>query len=123
MSKEPNCPKCQSQYTYADGSLWICPDCAHEWSQNETSAKGDQDSEQDKNSNIIKDAFGVVLENGDAVSIIKDLKVKGASAGIKVGTKIKNIKLVESDDGHNIACRIEGIGALNVKSEFVKKVN
>jgi protein PhnA len=92
----------------------MCPDCAHEWTPQAPAAAVVVDSS-------IKDAFGNILADGDSVSVIKDLKVKGTSSVVKVGTKVKNIKLVESDDGHNIACRIEGIGQMNLKSEFVKK--
>lgn len=111
-----NCPKCQSENTYEDGSLWICPECSHEWSGFVAEAESDTPSD-----NLIRDAFGNVLNDGDSVSVIKDLKVKGTSSTVKVGTKVKNIRLVESDDGHNIACKIDGIGAMNLKSEFVKK--
>ena len=110
----PNCPKCQSEYTYQDGDLLICPECSHEWKEGEASATEEQE--------IIKDANGNVLADGDSVTVIKDLKIKGSSSVVKVGTKVKNIRLIESDNGHNIACKIDGIGAMNLKSEFVKKV-
>lgn len=109
------CPKCSSEYPYEDGNLWICPECAHEWSATAEATPTVADT-------AIRDAHGNILSDGDSVSVIKDLKVKGTSSVVKVGTKVKNIRLVESDDGHNIACRIEGIGAMNLKSEFVKKV-
>ena len=116
MENELKCPKCSSPHVYQDGSLWICPECAHEWSQFQTEAN---ESSED---NTIKDANGTVLADGDSVTVIKDLKVKGSSSTVKVGTKVKNIRLIESDNGHNIACKIDGIGAMNLKSEFVKKV-
>lgn len=111
MSELPNCPQCQSSYTYQDGELLICPECAHEWSPaGEEAAGGDF---------IVKDANGNLLQDGDSVTVIKDLKVKGSSLVVKVGTKVKNIRLVDSD--HNIDCKIDGIGAMKLKSEFVKK--
>jgi protein PhnA len=115
MSNQPNCPQCSSENTYFDGSLWICPDCAHEWSEEI------KDAEDLASEGVIKDAHGNVLQDGDTVTVIKDLKVKGSSSTVKVGTKVKNIRLIESDNGHNIACKIDGIGAMNLKSEFVKK--
>lgn len=111
MSTLPNCPKCNSEYTYEDGSLYICPECAHEWSQVE--GLGDED--------VIRDANGTPLQDGDTVTVIKDLKVKGSSLVVKVGTKVKNIRLVDKD--HDIDCKIPGIGAMALKSEFVKKVS
>lgn len=113
MSNLPPCPKCNSEYSYQDGLLLICPECAHEW----TTAGEDTKSESTK---VIKDAHGNVLQDGDAVTVIKDLKVKGTSLVVKVGTKVKNIKLVEGD--HDIDCKIDGIGPMKLKSEFVKKV-
>jgi len=110
----PACPACSSTLTYEDGALFICPDCGHEWSQPSAPATGESTPE-------VRDAHGTVLHAGDSVSVIKDLKVKGSSSVLKVGTKVKGIRLVESDDGHNIDCRIEGIGAMRLKSEFVKK--
>lgn len=118
MSKEPSCPKCQSEYTYADGALWICPQCGHEWSQFQ---QGENEVETAPD-NQIRDAHGNVLSDGDTVTVIKDLKVKGASSVVKGGTKVKNIRLTDGGDGHNISCKIEGFGAMNLKSEFVKKV-
>jgi len=108
----PACPKCQCEYTYEDGLLLICPECAHEWPKSgESSDAGSGDSVVDSN--------GAVLEDGDSVTVIKDLKVKGSSSTVKIGTKVKNIRLVEGD--HNIDCKIPGIGAMKLKSEFVKK--
>lgn len=112
MDKLPNCPKCNSEYVYEDGSLLICPECSHEWS---VSADQEDDS-------VIKDANGNVLNDGDSVTVIRDLKVKGSSSSIKIGTKVKNIRLVpDSSDGHNIDCKIDGFGAMKLKSEVVKK--
>ena len=111
-----NCPKCNSENIYEDGSFWICPECSHEWNASATGEEVVADTS-------IKDAHGNLLQDGDTVSVIKDLKVKGSSSVVKVGTKVKNIRLVtDSTDGHNISCRIDGFGAMNLKSEFVKKV-
>lgn len=112
MSDLPHCPKCNSEYTYEDGNMLICPECAHEWS-NDTSADSSDDGL------VIKDANGNLLQDGDTVSVIKDLKIKGTSSVVKVGTKVKNIRLVEGD--HDIDCKITGIGPMKLKSEFVKK--
>ncbi|ENZ00429.1 hypothetical protein HMPREF1092_02596 [Clostridium thermobutyricum] len=112
MSTLPNCPKCNSEYTYEDGLMLVCPECAHEWNSNS--------EEVNEDVLVVKDANGNVLQNGDSVTIIKDLKVKGASSALKKGTKVKNIKLVEGD--HNIDCKIDGFGAMSLKSEFVKKI-
>ena len=109
----PNCPKCNSEYTYEDRSLFVCPECAHEWT-----LEVETDNSEDKK--IIKDANGNVLKDGDSVTVIKDLKVKGSSLALKVGTKVKNIRLVDGD--HNIDCKIDGFGAMSLKSEFVKKI-
>ena len=109
----PNCPKCNSEYTYEDGGLFICPECAHEWTAQAT-------AENNEGEKVIRDANGNVLNDGDTVTVIKDLKVKGSSSSIKIGTKVKNIRLVEGD--HDIDCKIEGFGAMSLKSEFVKKV-
>lgn len=113
MSDLPNCPKCDSEYTYQDGTILICPECSYEWS-------ADQVMEQGETSNEIIDANGNVLKDGDTVTVIKDLKVKGSSLVVKVGTKVKNIRLVDGD--HDIDCKIDGIGAMKLKSQFVKKV-
>jgi len=113
MSNLPNCPKCGSEYTYNDGIMNICPECAHEWSQDAQTESGADDR-------IIKDANGNELKDGDTVTVIKDLKVKGSSLVVKVGTKVKNIRLVDGD--HDIDCKIDGIGPMKLKSEFVKKV-
>lgn len=114
MSTLPNCPKCQSEYTYEDGDLLICPECSYEWSKNAIAS--------DDATAIIKDSNGNVLTDGDTVTVIKDLKVKGSSLVVKVGTKVKNIRLLpDASDGHDIDCKIDGIGAMKLKSEFVKK--
>lgn len=113
MSQLPNCPKCGSEYTYEDGNLYICPECAHEWSQDASLESSD--------TLVVKDVNGTILQDGDDVTVIKDLKVKGSSSGIKVGTKIKGIRLVEGNDGHNIDCKVTGVGAIKLKQEFVKK--
>ncbi|HTO15928.1 MAG TPA: zinc ribbon domain-containing protein YjdM [Edaphocola sp.] len=110
MSEHQSCPICKSEHVYFDEPLMICPECAHEWNPNET---------QDEDSFIVKDANGNQLQDGDTVVTIKNLPVKGASSSIKAGTKVKNIRLVNSD--HNIDCKIDGFGAMALKSEFVKK--
>ena len=112
MNEMPNCPSCQSTYTYHDGNLYVCPECAHEWTGEEQQADADE--------LIVKDANGNILQDGDTVSIIKDLKVKGSSSVLKIGTRVKGIRLVEGD--HNIDCKIDGFGAMKLKSEFVKKL-
>jgi protein PhnA len=118
MSAEPKCPKCQSEFTYADGHLWVCPSCAHEWSQSASSSEDTPETVQD---NAIYDSNKNVLADGDSVTVIKELKIKGSTSSVKVGTKVKNIRLVDGHDGHNIACKIDGIGSINLKSEFVRK--
>ena len=118
MTSLPPCPKCSSTYTYEDRNLLVCPDCAHEWSANKTEGA---DTAESHDGNNFCDAYGNLLVDGDSVTVIKDLKVKGTSSSVKVGTKVKNIRLVDSSDGHNIACKIDGFGAMNLKSEFVKK--
>jgi|SRR6185312_408728 len=119
MENESQCPKCQSQNIYADGNLWICPECSHEWSALDSTA-----AETDANisDNLVRDAHGNVLTNGDSVVVLKDLKVKGSSSTLKSGTKVKNIRLNDAGDGHDLSGKIDGIGAINLKSEFVKKI-
>lgn len=112
MSNLPKCPKCGSEYTYEDGILYVCPECAHEWAKDAATASVEQDS-------VVRDAYGNELHDGDAVTVIKDLKLKGSSTVVKVGTKVRNIRLVQGD--HDIDCKIDGIGAMQLKSEFVKK--
>ncbi|MDA3730802.1 zinc ribbon domain-containing protein YjdM [Niameybacter massiliensis] len=115
MSTLPNCPKCNSEYTYEDGSLLICPECAHEWTAAGAAAEAE--------ALLIKDANGNVLNDGDTVTVIRDLKVKGSSSVIKIGTKVKGIRLIhEATDGHDIDCKIDGFGAMKLKSEVVKKI-
>jgi protein PhnA len=118
MNPEVNCPKCNSENIYLDGNLWVCPECAHEWTPYENT-KADDVQVKDA---TVRDASGNALVNGDAVTVIKDLKIKGSSMVVKSGTKVRNIRLVDEDDGHNIACKIDGMGAINLKSEFVRKV-
>lgn len=111
----PDCPKCQSSYVYEDGGMYICPECSHEWSKDAVAKV-----EEDKGL-VVRDANGVLLQDGDTVTVIKDLKVKGSSTVVKVGTKVKNIRLVDGD--HDIECKVPGIGPMGLKSEFVKKVS
>ena len=111
MNTLPACPQCRDEYTYQDGDMLICPSCAHEWNPNEAVA-----AEATK---IWKDAHGHVLQDGDTVTLVKDLKIKGSSSVVKVGTKVKNIRLIEGD--HDIDCKIEGFGPMQLKTEFVKK--
>ncbi|MCA1937438.1 MAG: alkylphosphonate utilization protein [Dechloromonas sp.] len=112
MSQLPNCPQCNSAFTYEDGPLYICPECAHEWSKDAPVAEVEE-------SKVWRDANGNELKDGDSVTVIKDLKIKGSSSVVKVGTKVRNIRLVDGD--HDIDCKIDGIGAMQLKSEFVKK--
>jgi protein PhnA len=113
MSNLPNCPACGSAYAYADGAMLVCPECGHEWSS-ETGAPSPDDA-----SRVHRDAVGNVLADGDSVTVIKDLKVKGASGALKAGTKVRGIRLVDED--HDIDCRIDGFGPMKLKSEFVRK--
>lgn len=113
MSNLPNCPKCNSQYTYEDGTLLVCPECAHEWTLESQEASAPEEK-------VYTDAHGTILVDGDSVTVIKDLKVKGSSSVVKKGTKVKNIKLIDED--HDIDCKIDGIGAMKLKTEFVKKL-
>jgi len=112
MSTLPKCPKCSSEFTYEDGAMYICPECAHEWSKDAATDSAEQ-------KRVWRDANGNELQDGDSVTVIKDLKIKGSSSVVKVGTKVKNIRLVDGD--HDIDCKIDGIGAMQLKSEFVKK--
>ena len=113
MSNLPKCPACGSEFTYEDGDMYVCPECAHEWPKEGT-------TEDNTEGRIFKDANGNVLQDADTITVIKDLKVKGSSLVVKVGTKVKNIRLVDGD--HDIDCKIDGIGAMKLKSEFVKKI-
>lgn len=112
MSTLPNCPNCGSEHTYEDGLLFVCPECGHEWSK-EAAASADSGDK------VVRDANGNQLQDGDTVTVIKGLKIKGSSQMVKVGTKVKNIRLVDGD--HDIDCRIDGIGPMKLKSIFVKK--
>lgn len=112
MTDLPKCPECGSAYTYEDGAMYVCPECGHEWSREAAAVPAEGKP-------AVTDAYGNALADGDTVTVIKDLKVKGSSAVVKVGTRVKNIRLVEGD--HDIDCRIDGIGAMKLKSEFVKK--
>ena len=116
MDDAMNCPKCNSEHAYQDRDLWVCPECAHEWSVEAGGAAAEAAHEAS-----VRDAHGNVLADGDSVIVMKDLKVKGSSSVVKGGTKVRNIRLTDASDGHNIACKIDGIGAMNLKSEFVKK--
>lgn len=111
MNSLPKCPQCSSEYTYEDGEVFVCPECAHEWPKVAASAAEEV--------RVVRDAVGNILQDGDSVTVIKDLKVKGSSTVVKVGTKVKSIRLVDGD--HDIDCKIAGIGAMGLKSEFVKK--
>jgi protein PhnA len=112
MSELPQCPQCSSALTYEDGEMYVCPECAHEWPKHAT-------GEAEEAKRVVRDAVGNELRDGDSVTVIKDLKVKGSSLVVKMGTKVKNIRLVEGD--HDIDCKIDGIGQMGLKSEFVKK--
>lgn len=112
MSSLPKCPSCSSEYTYEDGDMYVCPECAHEWSIVTV--------ENVVIDTVVRDAFGNQLSDGDSVTVIKDLKIKGSSLVVKVGTKVKSIRIISGD--HDIDCKIDGIGAMQLKSEFVKKV-
>lgn len=114
MNALPACPKCNSEFTYEDGGLFICPECAHEWSARAAAESGGDGAK------VYRDSVGNILQDGDTVTVIKDLKLKGSGGVVKVGTKVKNIRLVDGD--HDIDCKIDGFGAMSLKSEFVKKV-
>ncbi|OWA36282.1 alkylphosphonate utilization protein [Saccharibacillus sp. O16] len=113
MNELPNCPSCGSAYTYEDGNLLVCPECAHEWTP------GSEAGSEEESGKVVRDANGNELRDGDSVTVIKDLKVKGSSSVLKIGTKVKNIRLVDGD--HDIDCKIDGFGAMKLKSEFVRK--
>jgi len=112
MADLPNCPECQSIYTYEDGFFYVCPECAHEWS--------DEEEAEQTEAAVTRDAFGNVLEDGDTVTVVKDLKVKGSSNVVKQGTTVKNIQIIDGD--HDINCRVPGHGSMELKSEFLKKI-
>ncbi|MSN27092.1 MAG: alkylphosphonate utilization protein [Geobacter sp.] len=111
MTTLPKCPTCSSEYTYEDGEMFVCPECAHEWPM--------AAAEIAEVGSVVRDAFGSMLNDGDSVTVIKDLKIKGSSSVVKVGTKVRNIRIVSGD--HDIDCKIDGIGAMQLKSGFVKK--
>lgn len=113
MTNLPNCPQCGSNFTYSHGTMLVCPECGHEWVEGEAVAAAEDGPR------IHKDAVGNVLQDGDSITVIKDLKVKGASSPVKAGTKVRNIRLVDED--HDIDCKIDGFGAMKLKSEFVRK--
>jgi protein PhnA len=115
---DPKCPQCASEYTYEDGNLWVCPECSYEWTPRAANKPALTTTPAPTG---VCDAYGTPLATGDSVTVIKDLKVKNSSAVVKVGTKVKNIRIAEGEDGHDIACKIDGIGAMHLKSEFVKK--
>lgn len=115
---ESVCPQCKSENIYQDQNLWICPECNHEWAENKIT----EDAQAVNTDNIIKDSNGKVLADGDSVIVIKDLKLKGSSSTIKGGTKVRSIRLSDGGDGHDISCKIDGLGLINLKSQFVKKV-
>lgn len=117
MSEQPSCPKCNSTYAYSDGFQFVCPECAHEWPLEAPS----KDAAAAPIARVWRDANGNTLADGDTITVIKDLKIKGSSSVVKVGTKVKNIRLVDGD--HDIDCKIDGVGAMQLKSEFVKKSN
>ncbi|MFA5899318.1 MAG: zinc ribbon domain-containing protein YjdM [Hyphomicrobium sp.] len=117
MSTLPACPKCNCEFTYEDRGLYVCPECAHEW-QPHAAGAGDTDGDSDTG-RTYRDSAGNTLQDGDTVILIKDLKLKGSSKVLKMGTKVKSIRLVDSD--HDIDCKIDGVGAMSLKSEFVKK--
>lgn len=113
MDNLPKCPKCGSEYTYEDGHMYVCPECSHEWSKEAAVVE----------EKVVKDAYGNVLKDGDSVTVVKDLKVKGTSLVVKVGTKVKDIRIVEEVNGHDIDCKIKGMGPMMLKSSVVKKNN
>ena len=118
MSQLPNCPECSSQYTYQDSTLFICPECNHEWPVESVEVS------QESSTRVIRDANGNPLQDGDSITVIKDLKVKGSSSVVKVGTKVKNIRLIDPMENadHDIDCKIQGLGGLKLKSKHVKKL-
>ena len=117
MSQPTHCPQCRGENIYEYANLWTCPECAHEWSAHAATSETSSEAAD----GLIRDAHGNVLADGDTVIVIKDLKVKGSSSVVKGGTKVKGIRLADGGDGHDIACKIDGFGSMNLKSEFVKK--
>jgi protein PhnA len=114
MSELAPCPECKSEYSYQMGELLVCPECAHEWNPNEL-------HDEEKALRVVKDSAGNILTNGDDVTIIKDMKVKGSSTTLKVGTKVRNIRLVDGPGDHDIDAKVDGFGPMNLKSSIVKK--
>lgn len=119
MKNQLECPQCKSENIYQDGNLWVCPECSHEWS---SFAASNEPNNEDSPLQLTKDANGHVLNSGDSVIIVKDLKIKGSSSVLKAGTKVKNIRIIDAVDDHDIACKIDGFGALNLKSSVVKRI-
>ncbi|MFE9563894.1 zinc ribbon domain-containing protein YjdM [Streptomyces sp. NPDC006487] len=113
----PPCPKCSCEYTYEMNALVVCPECGHEW----VPAESDAETGAGTGEQVVKDAVGNVLNDGDTVTVVKALKVKGSPSGIKAGTKVRNIRLIDGVDGHDIDCKIDGFGAMQLKSSVVKK--
>jgi len=111
------CPQCHSENIYQDGNLWICPECSHEWTEGQAQPVNEITPEDEG----VRDANGNLLADGDSVIVLKDLKIKGSSSSVKSGTKVRSIRLYDAGDGHNISCKIDGVGAVNLKSEFVRK--
>jgi protein PhnA len=123
MNEPQNCPKCQSSNIYQDGNTWVCPECGHEWMPSDERVELDPaDSAGAEGETQVKDANGISLKDGDSVIVLKDLKIKGASGVVKGGTKVRNIRLFDAGDGHDITCKIDGLGSINLKSEYVRKV-
>ena len=119
MDVEQKCPQCGSANVYLDGNLWMCAECSHEWmqqKQSETSEAANAPAEGG-----VRDANGNLLADGDSVIVVKDLKIKGSSSVVKGGTKVRNIRLTDAGDGHDIACKVDGLGSINLKSEYVRK--
>jgi protein PhnA len=117
MTSQTHCSKCGSENIYQDRDLWTCPDCTHEWTANDIESSPKVDS----GIVVARDANGNPLVDGDSVTVVKDLKVKGASSPLKVGTKVKSIRIVDGPDGHNVSCKIDGFGFMHLKSEYLKK--
>lgn len=117
MNEQTKCPKCSSENIYQDGNLWVCPECSNEW----TTSDAIETIATDAQDHVVKDSHGNILNDGDSVTVIKELRIKGSSSAVKVGTKVKNIRITDAGDGHDISCKIDGFGSMNLKSEFVKK--
>ncbi len=124
MQDPTHCPKCNSVNIYPDGNLWMCPECSNEWHPSTMAQQMNEevDAAAAADDGLVRDSNGAVLNDGDSVTVIKELKIKGATSSIKVGTKVRNIRLKDAGDGHDIACKIDGIGSINLKSQFVRKL-